>query len=198
MRAKPDCEAQNAGTGTPTTGAQNAGTGTPTSRSPECGHWHAHIAKPRMRALARPKREAQNAGTKTPKCGPTTAVALQRKAQKTDIRSSFTTCGAHFVTAQLHKVSESESQHRAARGSIENSCRIAKKNVGHEFRCLLLRRLSRPGCSEHFPNCAEKNRGLISAACHVSRNKMPTTERTSTNCLLCSDFFFHVLLKCGS
>ena len=38
MRAKPDCEAQNAGIGTPTAG------------SPECGHWHAHSAKPRMRA----------------------------------------------------------------------------------------------------------------------------------------------------
>ena len=69
--------------------------------------------EPRMRALARPKCEAQNAGTKTPKCGPTTAVALQRKAQKTDLRSSFTTCGAHFVTAQLHKVSESESRKTA-------------------------------------------------------------------------------------
>ena len=42
MRAKPDCEAQNAGIGTPTAG------------SPECGHWHAHSAKPRMRALRRP------------------------------------------------------------------------------------------------------------------------------------------------
>ena len=59
-----------------------------TTGSPECGHWHAHSAKPRMRALARPTREAPNAGIKTPKCGPTTAVALQRKAQKTDLRSS--------------------------------------------------------------------------------------------------------------
>ena len=91
-----------------------------------------------MRALAHPQREAQNAGTGTPtarspECGPTTAVALQRKAQNTNLRSSFTTCSAHFVTAQLHKVSESESQHRAARGSTENSCKIAKKMLDTNF-----------------------------------------------------------------
>ena len=81
--------------------AQNAGTGTPTARSPECGHWHAQSSKPRMRALRRPN------------AGPPPRLHCSGKAQKTDLRSSFTTCGAHFVTAQLHKVSESESRKTA-------------------------------------------------------------------------------------